>query len=266
MTVRPLNRIRDRLPTWLRPVVKKGTAFEIFPFASGLAFYALVSVVPFTILAVWVASLFMPDREIRELAGQVSRLAPPDLGAGRAVVRIAGLGTSLGVVSIIGVLWPASSYGAGLKRAFVHLSPARKEPHPGVRGRGLILIVVLPLFALGSLLAAVAVTGLFADGLLRVVGWVVALPAAFVGAWVATIVIYRLFPPDALSWRRILRGATFTAVGVAVLSVAFAVIMNATNFRDEYAISAVATIVLVALWLFWANVLLLLGYRVARAR
>jgi uncharacterized BrkB/YihY/UPF0761 family membrane protein len=111
----------------------------------------------------------------------------------------------------------------------------------------------------------VAVTALFGDGLLRVVGWILALPAAFAGAWVATIAIYRMFPPDVLSWSRIMRGAAFTAAGVAVLSVIFAVFMDVADFRDQYAVSAVAAIVLVALWLFWANVLVLIGYRVARA-
>ena len=265
MSLRLADRIRRRLPSWLVPAVREGIAFEIFPFASGLAFYALVSLVPLLILTVWLASLIMPDREIRELAGQVSRLAPPNLGAGRAVLRIADLGTTVGVASIVGALWPASSYGAGLKRAFVHLSIVDWERHPGLRGRGLLLIFLLPLFVIGSLVGAMGVTGLFTDGLIRVVGWIVALPAAFVAAWVATIVIYRMFPPDVLSWGRIVRGAGFAAAGVAVLSVIFAVSVELTNFRDQYAVSAVAVIVLVALWLFWANVLVLLGYRVARA-
>jgi hypothetical protein len=47
--------------------------------------------------------------------------------------------------------------------------------------------------------------------------------------------------------------------------VIFTVFMDVADFRDQYAISAVAAIVLVALWLFWANVLVLIGYRVARA-
>jgi membrane protein len=260
-----VDRIRRRLPRWVQQAVRPGTAFEIFPFASGLAFYALVSLTPLTILTVWVASLLMPDPELRELSRQVARLTPPDLGAGRAVLRIAELGTGLGLVSIVGVLWPASSYGAGLKRAFVHLSMVERERHPGLRGRGLLLILLLPLFVIGSLAAAVAVTGVFTDGLARVVGWVVALPAAFLGAWVAMTVIYRMFPPDVLSWSRVVRAAAFTAAGVAVLSVIFTVFMDVADFRDQYAISAVATIVLMALWLFWTNVLVLIGYRVARA-
>ena len=81
MSLRLADRIRRRLPSWLEPAVREGIAFEIFPFASGLAFYALVSLVPLLILTVWLASLVMPDREIRELAGQVSRLAPPNFAA-----------------------------------------------------------------------------------------------------------------------------------------------------------------------------------------
>jgi uncharacterized BrkB/YihY/UPF0761 family membrane protein len=168
-------------------------------------------------------------------------------------------------VSMVGVLWPATAYGAGLKRAFIHLSIVEREPRPGLRGRGLVLVLLLPLFVIGSLAAAVAVTGLFQTGALRVVAWIAAVPAAFIGAWVALTVIYRMFPPDVLSWSRILRGAGFSATGIALLSVIFALFMDVADFRDQYAISAVAAIVLVALWLFWANVLVLVGYRVARA-
>jgi membrane protein len=260
-----VDRIRRRMPTWLQQAARSGTAFEIFPFASGLAFYALVSLIPLTILTVWLASLVMPEAEIRELSRQVARVTPSDVGAGRAVLRIAELGTTLGLVSVVGVLWPATAYGAGLKRAFIHLSIVERERRPGLRGRGLVLIVLLPLFVIGSLAAAMAVTGVFEDGALRVVGWVVAVPAAFLSAWVALVVIYRMFPPDVLSWGRIMRGAAFSATGIAILSVIFALFMNVADFRDQYAISAVAAIVLVAVWLFWANVLVLIGYRVARA-
>jgi membrane protein len=259
------DRIRRRLPPPLRQAVRAGTAFEIFPFASGLAFYALVSLVPLLVLSVWVLSLVRPDQEIRELARGVATLAPPNIGAEHAVLRVAELGTSLGVASILGVLWPASAYGAGLRRAFVHLSLVDRERHPGLRGRGLVLVFLLPLFVLGSLLGAIVVTGLFQDGLLRVVGWIVALPAAFVGAWVALVAIYRIFPPDVLSWGRIVRAAAIAACGVALLSVVFALFLDVADFRTRYAISALAAIVLVALWLFWANVLVLVGYRVARA-
>jgi membrane protein len=259
------ERIRRRMPPWVQEAAGPGTAFEIFPFASGLAFYAFVSLVPLSILTVWVASLIMPEAEIRELSRQVARVAPPDVGAGRAVLRIAELGTTLGLVSMVGVLWPATAYGAGLKRAFIHLSIVERESRPGLRGRGLVLILLLPLFVVGSLAAAVAVTGLFQTGALRVVGWIAAVPAAFIGAWVALTVIYRMFPPDVLSWSRILRGAAFSATGIALLSVIFALFMDVADFRDQYAISAVAAIVLVAVWLFWTNVLVLVGYRVARA-
>jgi membrane protein len=245
--------------------VRPGTAFEIFPFASGLAFYAFVSLVPLVVLSVWILSLLRPDEEIRDLARGVADLAPANIGAEHAVLRVAEVGTSLGVASIVGVLWPASAYGAGLRRAFVHLSLVDRERHPGLRGRGLVLVFLLPLFVLGSLLGAMVATSLFQDGVVRVVGWIVALPVAFVGAWVALVAIYRIFPPDVLSWSRILRAAAVAAGGVAVLSLIFALFMDVADFRDRYAISAIAAIVLVALWLFWANVLVLVGYRMARA-
>lgn len=265
MSVPIVERLRRRLPKSLQPAVQKGLTFEIFPFAAGLAFYALVSLVPLVILALWIISLILPEEELRELAVAAARFAPADIGADRAVLRVAELGTTLGVASLLGAVWPATAYGAGLRRAFVHLSMAERERHPGLRGRGLVLLAVLPLFVVGSLLGAILVTGLLSGGGLRVVGWVVAVPAAFVAAWVASVVIYRVFVPEPLSWRRVLFSAAFTAAGVALLSLIFALFMDVADFRDQYAISALALIVLVALWLFWANVLVLIGYRVARA-
>jgi hypothetical protein len=58
-----------------------------------------------------------------------------------------------------------------------------------------------------------------------------------------------------------------TAAGVSVLTLAFAVILGTgADFKEHYAISGVAGLVLLAVWLFLANALLLVGFRAARGR
>jgi uncharacterized BrkB/YihY/UPF0761 family membrane protein len=56
----------------------------------------------------------------------------------------------------------------------------------------------------------------------------------------------------------------FTATGVSVLSLAFALYLTfGANFQERYASSGIAGIVFLAVWLFGSNAWLLLGYRVA---
>ncbi|HWC32880.1 MAG TPA: YhjD/YihY/BrkB family envelope integrity protein, partial [Actinomycetota bacterium] len=166
---------------------------DVLLYAAGLGFYALISIVPLAIVSMWIVSVFAGDSRVEQLAGGLSQVLPQGLGVDRAVRRVAQIGTSLGVTAVIAALWPATAYGAGLRRAFVRLRGANEKAE-GFRGRGLVLLVLLPLLVLGTLLGAFAMTGLFGEGLVRVLGWVLALALAFVGAGAALVVIYRVFP------------------------------------------------------------------------
>jgi membrane protein len=257
------QRVRTRLPGRLREILGEASDEDVLILSAGLAFYALVSVVPLTILVLWLTSLVAGDERVTRLAEAVAGVAPRNLGAERALVRVAELGNSLGIASILTGLWPATAYGAGLRRAFHRLSPGRRARKlEGLRGRGLLVLVLLPLLVLGSLAGAVAVT----QGLGPVVGAILGLIGAFAVAWICMALIYRVFPPERLTWRQIAGAATWVAIGVAVLSVAFGLaIALGADFERHYAISGLAGIVLVAVWLFGLNLLLLLGYRGARA-
>jgi membrane protein len=260
------RRFRRRLPPWLRGATETG--HDVLLFASGLAFYGLVSAVPAAILVMWLVSLIVGEDRVQHLARTLASVAPPQVGVDRALIRVAQLGNSLGIAALVSSVWPASAYGAGLGRAFQELSPKAGRPRlEGLRGRGLILVGVFPVLIVGSLAGSLAATGAFAEGWLRVVGWVLALVAAFVGAAASVAVIYRIFPPQRLPWSGILRGTIVTGVGIALLSLAFAVAIGlGADFETHYALSGLVGIVLLGVWLFLSNAVLLVGYRVAVGR
>jgi membrane protein len=243
------------------------TKDDTFILAAGLAFYALVSVVPLTIVVLWVTGLLVGDEEVHRAADTIARLAPRNFGADRALIRVAELGTALGVVAIISALWPASSYGAGLRRAFVRMSRSkRREPMQGFRGRGLLLLVLIPAFVLGSLAGAVVVTGIFREGVDPSVAWLLGLPLGFLAVAVSTMVIYRVFPVEPPDWSSNLRAALFVASGVTLLALLLALIVGlGADFEAHYAASSLAGLVLLSVWLFLSNILLLVGYRLARS-
>lgn len=260
--------IVDRLPRPASAVVRRLRQEDVFLLAAGLAFYALVSVAPFAVLVMWLVSLVTGDDQVRDVADQLARMLPPDLRVADAFQRVADLGASLGVGALIALLWPATAYGAGLSRAFERLCPGSDMPAKGLRGRALALALVgaMPALALAGLVASYAGTALFRSGFpLVIVGWVLALLFGFVASSAAAAAIYRLFAPRPVGRSGLVKGAATAGASIAVLSAAYAVFLDlGADFEHRYATSGLAAIVLLAVWLFLANALILVGYQVAQ--
>jgi hypothetical protein len=149
----------------------------------------------------WVSSLVLGDARIHELAKDVGRVTPKNLGADTAMERVADLGLRHRCVRDYHGLWPATAYGSGLKRAFDRLMTGKDERAKGLRGRGLTLLALLPLFILGSLAGGFAAgKALGSSTASRILGAVAALAISFVVAATALVLIYRIFPPRHLRW------------------------------------------------------------------
>ena len=193
---------------------------------------------------------------MQELARELGRVAPKNIGTDKLVQRIADIGTRLGVVAAITGLWPATAYGSGLRRAFDRLA-GRKEQEAGLRGRGLLLLVLLPVFVVGSLGASFAGTETLGSSTAgKIVGFAVALGTGFLATAGALVLIYRIFPPERMRWGAIARATITTAAGISVLSALLIVFLEfGANFSQHYATSGLAGVVLLAVWLFLANVL-----------
>lgn len=260
-----VERIESWLPRPVRNVVEHARTDDVLMYAAALGFYAIVSVVPLTILVLWIVSVVLGDQRVQQLAAEIGRIAPKNLGADRIVERVAQLGTRLGIIAVITALWPATAYGSGLERAFDRLGPKRDQRLEGLRGRGLFFLVLLPVFVLGSLIGSFAGSeALGTKGVARILGFGLALATGFLATAIGLVLIYRIFPPAKLSWRAALRATLTAATGISVLSSLFVAYLSAgANFQEHYATSGLASLVLLALWLFVANVLLLAGYRVA---
>lgn len=264
---REVDRHLERLPAPLRRIVGVVREHDIFFLAAGLAFYALVSVAPLVILAFWITSWIVGDDAVHRTGEQLGRLAPSKLGIDRAFERVADAGSELGVWAALAILWPATAYGAGLVRAFDRLSRESREL-PGLRGRALafVLIAASQVVVLAGLgLATLAPRLLGEGGMATALGWVLGLGIGFLVVTAMTALIYRFFARESAAWPEILRGASVVGAGVSLLSTGYAVYLRlGANFEQRYASSGLAAVVLLALWLFFANVLLLLGYRVIR--
>jgi YihY family inner membrane protein len=260
---RRVDHILERLPPLGRHVGDRVRDQDIALYASGLGFYGLVSAVPLAIVASWVASLLLGDHRVQQVAAELQRNAPGGIRVGSFLRQVASQGASTGGIALVTALWPASSYGAGLRRAFDRLSLKRVQEAKGLRGRGLALLVILPVFVAGSLAGSyVGATVLGTHGLARVLGIGLALLTGFLSASVGVALIYRIFPPVRLPLRSIVAGTIFAAATISLLSLGFTLFLSfaGKGEQEHFGSTGVALVVLFAVWLFLANALLLVGY------
>jgi membrane protein len=254
-----------RLPGPVQRLIERARADDVPLVAAGLAFYALVSVFPLAIVSWWIAGLVAGEQRISELADQLGRMLPEELHAGQLLHSVGEQGTRLGVVAVVAGLWPATAYGSGLARAFDDLASHHERRRTPLLGRGLALIALLPLFVVGTIVVSLGGTRVLGDaGAGQVVGVAVAFGGGFVIAAVAIGLLYTIFPPERLRWRTVIQASASAAGGVSLLTLLFVLFVQfGTNFAERYATSTIAAFVLLGVWLFLSNALVLMGYKLA---
>lgn len=270
-SARDPSRWRDgliqRLPGPLGPLLQDAHGHDIMLIASGLAFYALISFAPLAITALWIAGLILGDDRIRRFGAELKALAPSDLGIDTALQQAAAQGTSLGLPAALTAIWPATSYGSGLTRAFDRLS-AEDRSMPGIWGRAFVVLTLLPLLTAGALLASYLGTTVLGVAELRsVVGLVGALIGGFAVTAAVLALIFRVLPPSRLPWSEIVRASVIAGAGASLLSLGvWLYLLYGSDFEEHYATSALASVVLTGVWLYLSNALILLAYRATQFR
>ncbi len=257
----------ERLPGVPEKVARRILDTDVAVFASSLAFYALVSVVPTLLIAFWITGAFIDPDRIRDYGERLAELLPAGTGVDRMFDNLAEVGGRLGIPALAAALWTASRYGSGLLRSFDVLSEEPERSLAGVRGRlkTLVIVATLPVFVMGALLIASVAGGAADDGwLVRVLGWGGGLVGGFAATAVVLGVIYRLFGPRPIGVRSLALGAGVAAAAIAVMSVGFALWAGeAADFEEQVAGTGMAAVVLLCIWLYFANLFLLLGYFIA---
>jgi YihY family inner membrane protein len=262
-----VDRACDRLPPTLAALVRSVREKEVLLYAGGLAFYGLVSIAPFLVISFWIAGFFVDEDGFRQLGDQIDDMTPSGTNMSGAIQSLATVGAGIGIGALVSALWPATAYGSGLVRAFDRVSEHGERDFKGAHGRfrALLFVVLLPAFLLGALGTSYVVAGLFGDGIwLTLLAWAAALVAGFVAAFLAIGTIYLVFGPGLMEARAIAAGAAAAAAALALTSLGFVVYLGqGADFEERVAGSGFAAVVLLSLWLYLANVILLLGYTLA---
>ncbi|OGO58719.1 MAG: hypothetical protein A2V85_14995 [Chloroflexi bacterium RBG_16_72_14] len=203
--------------------------------AGGLAYAALIALLPGLLLAMSVFGLLVDDPAVREdLVGMIATAFPPMEELVRvALEQVSAGAVPTGIIAGVGLLWGSSRFYAALDHAFsrvFHDAPRRNEVVRTLRGLIVTgLFVVLPIAAVG--VGAVAAWLLDAapsgppagaiEQLLLRVGSPLAAGLLFVGG---TMLVYRFVPATRVPVRAFGLPALVVGLVLAAFTQAFALI------------------------------------------
>lgn len=251
------------IPARLRRLAHRFADRELLLVASSLAFYGLVSAMPLLLIAFAAVEAIAGEEALRSFADRVAEQGPD--GSGQFLDQLLDGGGSFGFATLLFSLWPATAYGGGLRRALSrHAEHA--ESAAGVRGRllGIGMVFVLPVVVLGGIPTMFLLSTLAGDGVVEAaLGWTLALAVGTLVATALTTALYHAFSPGSIGFRESLTGAAVTATVTAVFSLGFVIYLQLGDTEERFGGGVIAVVVLLGLWLFVANILLLAGYETA---
>jgi membrane protein len=254
--------------TTLRGLGRSFPGSDLALWAAGLTFFGAIGVVPIALVSLKVAAVLAgPDAVTTGIAIAVTGL-PAGHGTPEALRTLTRTAVEMSVLQTLVVIFPASLYGEGLRRAFLQLSPEHGDGLTGWRGRLALLPVLAaaPLLTLLLLAAAPWVAPLYAgDGGDLLLGVVLAFHVTWVLVSVALVLIYRLVAAGRIGTRALLIAGFGTGSFLAGFLQGFVLFLAipiewSVPFGGLPVFGAVAALIL---WLYLLHVLLLVGYRLA---
>jgi membrane protein len=198
--------------------------------ANGLAFAALFSALPTTLLLLGIGGFVAQDPAFQaQLADALAQAFPPlaDL-FGEALAAVSQGAGIASIVGLLGLLWGVSQFYATLDLAFSRIfadAPERDFARRTLRGFVWVLLLI------GAVLVVIVLAGLssFLDTLvpdrldsMRPIRTLVTSPLTIlVFGVVAVTIAYRVLPPKAPRWRSILPPAILVGIAITLLTQLF---------------------------------------------
>ena len=241
--------------------------------AATLTYFAAIAVVPWALLGIWSMTWLRGPTAVESLS-ELRVLIPPAMGGRDVFDDAVMIGTGLSLMSVVVLLFPASFYGEGLRRACMILYP-RDDRFTGWRSRIWVLGLVVVVPPLAYVVVGVAGTlttlapdgggaGGFGDLIVRIV-------VEFLVVWLTvtvalTWVYWRVTPGDPT-----LGVAAATALGTASFIAGFfqgflLFLSLPIDVGIQYGgLRVIGGVVAVGLWLYVAHVIVIVGWAVGQA-
>jgi membrane protein len=242
--------------------------------AGGLAYAALVAIVPAILLISGIAGILVQDPAARDdVATVIANVVPPLGDLIQAVLKAsAEQAAPVTIIGAIALVWGASRFVVAFQDS---LARVMEEP----KRRGLLAsnfaAFVAVIAMIGAVLSSALLAGLAAfldaaetNGVLRIVGQALGLvlaAAPFLAMLLAMLLVYRLAPILRPPWRALLPPALVVGVGLTALGRVF-VFLAPRLIGSAALLGALATAFAALAWLSLSFQLVLLGAAWVRDR
>ena len=256
---------RDRARGLASEVGRTFPGSDVALWAAGATYFGIVGLVPLALASLWAVGRIVGGEALTNAMDAAIVGLPGGHGTPQALRTLTSTALGMSWIQALVVLFPASLYGEGLRRAFLQLSEVR-DRLTGWRGRiGLLgVAAVAPFLVLAVLTVAPTVGPLYAaGGWSLVLGIVIAFHVVFATVSLALVALFRFVAPGRLRWRALFIGGFASGSVLAgflqgfVLFLAIPIEWSAP-FGGLPIIGAVTAL---ALWLYLLHLLVLAGYR-----
>lgn len=267
-----------QLRPFLRRVYDKAAEDNVFFLASGMTFGILVAAIPFLILLLSVAGLFLapqfeaPQREVLNWFWELVPVESPQVRAEfeSTVQDISQSAGSIGLVSGVLFVWFSTRLFGALRTVLGEVFDLGEGPGV-IRGKLTDVLMVLVSTVLLCLNIALTsfLTGLGREGLLRAglkpgtIQMALGLVAAFVFIYVMFLLIFKFVTLNRIPWRTAALAALVATGAFELLKAVFG--WWVVNFADYSAVFfALSTLVVVVLSMYYGSLLFVLGGEIAQ--
>lgn len=234
--------------------------------AAGATFFGVIGLVPLAMASLWAAGLLVGQDTVTSSMDTAISGLPSGHGTPEALRTLTSVALAMPWWQALVVLFPASLYGEGLRRAFVQLTP-ETDKLTGWRGRAGLLGVaaVAPFLVLAVLAFAPYVAPLYTgEGWSLVWGVFVGFHVVWIAVSTALVGVYGLIAPGRFGVKPLLLGAFGSGAILAGFLQGFLLFLAipiewSAPFGGLPIVGAVSAL---ALWLYLIHILVLCGFRV----
>jgi membrane protein len=242
--------------------------------AAMVAYNMLLSLLPVTLLALFVAGRVLQSDEVERNVLMDLRDLFPDTAESTLTELLRGLrdfSTSLGIAALVASVWIGTSFWGALDTAFCRIYHARCRSWVEQKRFALAMLAVALLFILATVIVP-TVQGLLTAtaeelpfGLSDVPGLLfgVTLAVGLVLLFATLCLIYWAVPNTAVPWRAIWPGAALATLAIGVVDFAFPFYLSQISTIERVGTTLVF-IVIVLLW-FYVLAIIVLGGAVINA-
>ena len=239
-----------------------------------VAYNLLLSVLPATLVALWIAGRVIGSGELEQRAiDDLQQLFP---SAAESTIRnltnrLRTSGTEIGIAALLASVWIGSSFWGSLDTAFCRIYHVDCRSWLAQKRFALIMLVVALLLVAATLIIPVAQSLLVSGasdlpfGLSDVRGVIYALSLAggLIVNFVLLCVVYWAVPNRRLPWSSVWPGALAATLAMVLVDYAFPVYLSSVNTLASFGTTFVFVLI-VLLW-FYVLAIIILGGAVVNA-